>query len=445
MQRPHPFNARIVFAWLAAAGFLAGLPATAADVESGVRRADGNERVILLVVRTNTKPVAEATASIVVGNGQYMLASAGGDMTGKSPRWTGAPATGGIRQDNRRRFDAPSCPLEAQLFADAADGRLDTFSLLDACLVAGGVQDADGLQRYHEKASAMADELRRLDTPGDSPRQRIEVVFEFMHRRILRSGYDLTYTDLRRVLDEGRYNCVSATVLLNYLAGEIGLECRGLEMPGHAMSRAVLPEGTFDIENTCPRWFRLDESLRQAEGAKAVRVQNGSKLQSDRAEYEKACRGDRSKAREVSAIQLAAMIYYNLGVDLLNAKHFAEAAGANAKAVRLDPKNATARGNLLATINNWSIELSNRGQFAEAVDLLRQGLAINAKFEAFAQNYVHVHRQWVEHLCGERRFGEAIEILSRATAEMPDRDYLRKAQKEVRQRWEKSVAASPAD
>jgi hypothetical protein len=99
----------------------------------------------------------------------------------------------------------------------------------------------------------------------------------------------------------------------------------------------------------------------------------------------------------------------------------------------------------LATINNWSIELSNRGQFAEAVDLLRQGLAISAKFEPFAQNYVHVHRQWVEHLCSERRFGEAIEILSRATAEMPDRDYLRKAQKEVRQRWEKAVAASPAD
>jgi tetratricopeptide (TPR) repeat protein len=291
----------------------------------------------------------------------------------------------------------------------------------------------------------MAEELRRLDAPSHAPRERIEAVFEFMHRRILRGGYDLTYTDLRRVLDEGRYNCVSATVLLNYLASEIGLECRGLEMPGHAMSRAVLPGGTFDIENTCPRWFRLDERLRQAEETQAAGAQNGPRLQADRMEYEKACRGDRSKAREVSAIQLAAMIYYNLGVDLLNAKHFAEAASSNAKAVRLDPKNATARGNLLATINNWSIELSNGKQFAQAVDLLRQGLAISAKFEPFAQNYVHIHRQWVEHLCGERRFSEAIEILSRATAEMPDRDYLRKAQKEVRQRWEKAVAASPAD
>ena len=66
---------------------------------------------------------------------------------------------------------------------------------------------------------------------------------------------------------------------------------------------------------------------------------------------------DRSKAREVSPIQMAAMIYYNRGVDLLAEKRFAEAAAANAKALRLDPANATARGNLLATINNWSIEL----------------------------------------------------------------------------------------
>ena len=76
-----------------------------------------------------------------------------------------------------------------------------------------------------------------------------------MHRRVLRGGYDLAYTDLRRVLDEGRFNCISATVLFNYLAGQCGLECRGLEMPGHAMSRVLLADGPVDVETTCPQWF----------------------------------------------------------------------------------------------------------------------------------------------------------------------------------------------
>jgi tetratricopeptide (TPR) repeat protein len=315
----------------------------------------------------------------------------------------------------------PENRLEERLFADAADGRLTEFSPFEAALVAGGVEDTDTLHRYQQTAAALVEQLRHSTALDGTPAEQAEAIFEFMHRQVLYGGYDLAYTDLRRVLDEGRFNCVSATVLFNYLAGELGLECRGLEMPGHAMTRVTLPGGTLDIETTCPRWFRLmGDPKRQEAAVKMI----GNSLPADHA-----------KAREVSPIQLAAMIYYNRGVDLLAEKRFAEAAKVNAKALRLDPQNATARGNLLATINNWSIELGSSQHFAEAVDLLRQGLALDAKFTAFAQNYVHVHHQWADHLCQTGHFEEALDILSRAAAEMPDRDYLRRAQDEVCERW----------
>ena len=164
----------------------------------------------------------------------------------------------------------------------------------------------------------------------------------------LYAGYDLAATDLRVVLDEGRFNCVSATVLFNYFGGDLGLKCRGLEMPSHAMSRVLLPDGAIDVETTCPGWFHLADAPRQQEAAASSTI--GA-----------AAWADRSKAREVSPIQLAAIIYYNRGVDLLAEKRFAEAAAANAKSLRLDPNNRTARGNLLATINNWSIHLGDSG------------------------------------------------------------------------------------
>ncbi len=154
-----------------------------------------------------------------------------------------------------------------------------------------------------------------------TPRQQVEAIFEFLHERVLYGGYDLAYTDLRRVLDDGRFNCVSATVLMNYLAGQLGLDCRGLEMPGHAMTRVRLADGTLDIETTCPHWFRLMDDSRQPSAAVTKTI--GA-----------AAAGDRSKAREVSPAQMAAMIYYNRGVDLLNEKRFAEAARANAKALQ---------------------------------------------------------------------------------------------------------------
>jgi tetratricopeptide (TPR) repeat protein len=325
-------------------------------------------------------------------------------------------------------FDAPSCRLEARLFADAADGRLHEFSPLEAALVAGGIDDPASLQHYRQKASALADQLRRSAAERGTPRQQVEAIFEFLHRQVLYAGYDLACSDLRRALDGGRFNCVSATVLMNYFATQRGMDCCGLEMPGHAMTRLRLPDGTLDVETTCPHWFSLPDDGRQAAiAAKTIGAAAG---------------GDRSQAREVSPVQLAAMIYYNRGVDFLNEKRFVEAAQANAKAVRLDPHNATARGNLLATVNNWAIDLGNTQRFAEAVVLLRRGLRMDARFEPFAQNYVHVHRQWVEQLCRQGRFEEASAVLSRARAEMPGRDYLRRAAEEVRQRWAKTVAAA---
>ena len=193
-----------------------------------------------------------------------------------------------LSQRARGHFDAPSCPLEERFFADAADGRLDELSPLGAALVASGVEDADCLGRYQQKAAALADELRRSGKLTDQPRQRAEAIFQFMHQRILHGGYDLAYTDLRRVLDEGRFNCVSATVLFNYLAGELGLDCHGLQMPGHAMSQVSLPEGTLDVENTGPRWFCRNGDPQQP--AAAVGQTIGT-----------AAAADRSKARQVSA------------------------------------------------------------------------------------------------------------------------------------------------
>ncbi len=276
---------------------------------------------------------------------------------------------------------APETCFEERLLADADDGRLDEHSLLDAALVASGVQHADALRPYQQRLDAWIDELQRRRKAADTPRRRAQTALEFMHRRILRGGYDVNCTDLRLAFDQGRFNCVSATVLYNCLAEELGLAVCGLETPGHAMSRLILPEGPFDVETTCPRWFRLKDDP-QKQAALIAEAMGSS------------CLDDRLAAREVSPVEMTAMIYYNRGVDLLAEQRFAEAAAANVKALRLDPSNATARGNLLATLNNWAITLGNSGRYAEAGGLLLEGLALDPTYETFVLNYVHVHRRW---------------------------------------------------
>jgi tetratricopeptide (TPR) repeat protein len=320
------------------------------------------------------------------------------------------------------RIETPLSDLEQRLFADAADGRLDDFSLLDASLIASGVDDADVLKHYRERIATWAEELRQNNRMDGPQRRQVEAIFEFIHRKILYGKYNIECTDLRHTLDEGRFNCVSATVLFNCLASELGLSCCALETPGHALSRVFLPDGPLDVETTCPRWFQLQhEPVKQAE---MLEKTIGRKTTNDKA-----------KLREISHIQLTAMIYYNRGIDFLAEKRFADATAANAKAIRLDPLNVAAQGNFLATINNWAIELGNTGHFAQAVALLRQGLVIDPHYEAFALNFVHVHHQCSQQLCKEGRYQEAVVLLNRAALEMPGREYLQHAVWEVYRRW----------
>jgi tetratricopeptide (TPR) repeat protein len=323
-----------------------------------------------------------------------------------------------------QRFAGKLSALETPLFADAADGQLDHFSLLDAALVASGEDREEMLDHYGARLTTLLNELRPSVALRESPERRAERVFDFLHQRVLAGGYCLDCTDVRLALDEGRFNCVSAAVLFSCLADGVGLHTCGLETPGHAMNRVFLPDGTLDVETTCPRWFQLlHDPAKQAE---AVSKTLGT------------AKRDHSTLREVTSVQLTAMIYYNRGVDLLAEKRFAEAAAVNAKALRLDPQNATARGNFLATLNNWSVDLGAIREYDAAVELLRAGMVFDRRYPAFQQNFAYLHHEWSESLCAAGRYAEAADLLRAATAEMPAREDLKKSLLEIYRRWPQS-------
>jgi hypothetical protein len=321
-----------------------------------------------------------------------------------------------------RDFEGRLSQLEQDLFIDAADGRWNEHSLLEAALIASGVRRPDLLRHYEAQVVGLTAELSQSGRLAGTERERAQAIFEFMHQRVLRGGYQLDCTDLGLSLDEGRFNCVSASVLFNCLAGRFGLTAHGLEAPGHAMSRLVLDGRSFDVETTCASWFRLsDDPAKQA----AIVAQMTGRQPGQ---------GSPAPARTVTPVQLIATIYYNRGVDLLAENRFHDAVSANAKALRLDAANQTARGNLLATLNNWSINLAGEGQFAQSVDLLDRGLALDPTYETFKMNYVHVHHQWIESLCGEEQFQGALEVLSKAADKRPEEPYFRQISRDVERR-----------
>jgi hypothetical protein len=313
----------------------------------------------------------------------------------------------------------PLSELEQRLFAKIHDGRFEQFSLLEAGLIAGGVRREEELARYCHRFDALVEALRKSGDVRGSARAQARAIFEFLHRSILRGGYNLQASDPRQAFDQGRFNCVTATLLMNCLARRFGLEAIAIQLPGHAMSRLVLSKETLDIETTCPKWFDI---------ARDGRVKGDSPM------FAETKIGTVPSPRPIDDVQLVATVYYNRGVDLLAERHFADAAAADAKAVLLDPNNATAKGNYLATINNWGIDRAAAGDYPKAAELFRLGLATDPTYDAFHANYLRLYRQWASQLCRDGHEDAAIALLTKAIQDEPGEGFFREAAIEIMRR-----------
>jgi tetratricopeptide (TPR) repeat protein len=292
---------------------------------------------------------------------------------------------------------------ERRLFADAADGHFDEHSLLDAALIACGANDPIAIERYRQKFAELRDDLRRADqskstesssgsfaadfTPSPpagegrgegAALRKYQQIHQVLHHLLLRT-YDANATDLATTFDTGVYNCASATLLYVALAGEVGLNARAVELPGHVRVEANAGDDRYEIEITCPTW------------PDAVR-----RLSSPSPRGEGRGEGDAADAnrRQVSSLGLVAMIYYNRGIDAFYDHRYTDAVAANRRALLLDPDNSTARGNLLAAVNNWALALSDAGRYADAETLLAAGLRYDPTHEPFTHNAAHVQQLW---------------------------------------------------
>jgi len=287
--------------------------------------------------------------------------------------------------------------LEAALLDDARDGGLDSFSLLEGALIASGVSDEEQLRGYAAACWSLADALEDELTHVAHVHEGAEVALEFLHRELLSGEYQADCTELDRLLEEGHYNCVSATVAYHCLCRAVGLEPIAVATTTHVRSRFAGSD-VFDVETTCGDWFSI---ARRDSSAQYIRIE----LQS---------------TRLLTDTQLLGKIYYNRGVSLLEAKQFAAALELLQRGLWLDPQDASALENLLAAINNWALAECDAGRYEAAAALITDGLAAYPRHQPFLANDLHIHQQWALELCRRQQFGTAVRVLDEAHQRRPD-------------------------
>ena len=336
-------------------------------------------------------------------------------------------------------------PVERALLHDAENGQWERFDLFRAAMIAEGIRDIELIRAYEARLDALAakvlqeiyadcnagQQADRFTEQGQEVSQTLfrqqilmRALFEAMHREILTRQYSIDCTELSKVMETGRFNCVSATILFNCLAEKAGLNVSALEMPGHALSRVRFADGTFmNIETTCPTWFELQsEQERQLATLQRIAPQSAapSPLPGEVL----------SRHREISPVQLIATVYYNIGVDHHAKQRHAEAAAANIKALYLDKDNEQAWTNLLVSLNNWALDAASEEsgrKYDLAAFLLDQGVALDPSYDKFRTNYTYVFYLWIRDLTHLGRFDDARKVFELANAEnrIPNDEFLR--------------------
>lgn len=279
--------------------------------------------------------------------------------------------------------ECPTTELESTLFADAADGRLDDHSLLSAALVASGCADTTQRREHQRPLQDWVDRVAADLSAVRPPRRKAERLLERLHDDLLVGHYRAESSDLRELVRKGDYNCVGATVVYLAACRACGLPAAAQEMPGHVRCRVWLDGGWRVVEPTCREWFAVladEKQLQRLEVPESLR----------------AVWGDPSQGRVLSPLGLIAMIYYNRGLDRLDARDWSGAVTANQKALRLDPHSRTARANLLAIWNNWALQLSAQGDHATAEEMLDRGVNLAPEFTTFRLNLGVVRQRRAE-------------------------------------------------
>lgn len=345
----------------------------------------------------------------------------------------------------------PSAGLEERLLQDAADGRWNEFPLFEAALIASGVTEPARLSAYRAQFDQIAQRLDREMAGTPSEPARAKAILRGLHEHVLTGCYQATCTELDCALDQGRYNCVTATILYRCLAVRAALSLTTWAEPSHVYCRWE-SDPPVEIQTTSPQGFGGVVIPLAVEAAASDHLPAESIDSHNTAGVSPAPAGvpcgswERDPAarppRELTDVQLIAKVYFNRGRALLAGQQYRPALSLLRISCRLDPGDVVARQNLLACLNNWALAEADAGQFRLAAAILTYGLRTAPDYRAFLENDVHVHQRWVLQLCRAGAFAEALQILESAYRQRPEVPLFAEGRTVVCQIWRQSLLAA---
>jgi tetratricopeptide (TPR) repeat protein len=299
--------------------------------------------------------------------------------------------------------------LEQRMLADAADGRLERFTPLEAALIAGGVRHEAELAKACRQVERFVARIPAQAPGGGGNLELAEAAHRVLRGDVLTGPYRDDAADVAQALGGGEHNCLTATILYNEACRRLGLSAQAVLIPGHVFTR-IEGNPAFDVQITCGDWFtRLRARPAEPTGNAAA----GSARSADE--------------RMLDDVQLIARIYYNHGVRSHYSGDCERSVACLQTAVLLDPEDSAAGRNLLAVLNNWALARCGAGEFSAAAALLEDVRRLDPDYAAVGENDAYICGRWADFLCSQSRYDQALAVLEQGRRRNPQHSFFRPA------------------
>ncbi len=297
--------------------------------------------------------------------------------------------------------------MEKKFFQDAADGKLDQFSYLEAALIASGVKNKRKINYFLKVFDQLHKQLANLkDFNTRTSYQKSELILIYLHK-IMFKKYRIHASQLDRVFRKGEFNCVSSAIIYNALCQQFGIPTKGVLVPDHVFSMLSLKEKLIDVETTTVYGFDPEGKNR---GNNSFQKLTG---------FQYYGQSEREYRHVLTNIQLIATIYSNRAAFSKNDFNYARGIENSIKALIIYPRLIEAKNNLKANYVNWAAYLNKKRKFPLSLKVLKEGLTIFANDKHLVEALKITYQSYALYLTQTKNFDKALLIIRFAQQDFP--------------------------
>ncbi|MFC1566453.1 tetratricopeptide repeat protein [bacterium] len=306
---------------------------------------------------------------------------------------------------------------EKSFFEDLDDGKLDSYSLYDAALIASGLTSRKDFKKYKKiltkiKSSAM----QHIATLGtEDPYVIAKELLQWLHKNSLKK-YTERATILTNIFNDGSFNCLSASVLYMLIAQDLDLNIVGVLAPEHAFCMLIDSRGNKDIETTVKYGFDPGKEEIEQMKNETRTVYVPKQNYQDRA--------------NIDIYHLIGMLYSNrLGIrrpseELVN-EYFENHLAKFKKAYYFYPESPVFLENIVLALNNIALKAINNQEYDYAFETINQGKQIEPDLENWNKLKIHYYNTNLINKKSELEFEKAIKIAKQGLDEFPNNAMLK--------------------